>query len=93
VTPVAPRKPAGWISIVTASFLTALVLGIQPHFFLQNGKPLYFPFGLKVTIPALLIPHILFFGPAEGIFTAIIYKFLKSHVGEVDLKDYGRENS
>ena len=67
---------AGYISIVEASFVVAVVLGIQPIFWSENGHPLYFPFDLKVTIPALVGAHMLFFGIVEGIFTQLIYNFL-----------------
>jgi len=67
---------AGYISLVIAAFFVALVLGIQPLFFSQNGTPLYFPFGLKVTIPMMVGGHLLF-GIAEGIFTQVIYVLLK----------------
>ena len=82
---------SGGISIVVASFLVAMVLGIQPIFFVKNGKPLYFPFDLKITLPALLLPHILFFGPAEGIFTYMIFNFLKDNLKEWNLENYGQQ--
>jgi len=67
---------AGYISLVLASFFVALILGIQPLFWSHNGTPLYFPFGLKVTIPMMVGGHLLF-GIAEGIFTQVIYMLLK----------------
>lgn len=63
--------------IIISAFLLAVVLGIQPLIAIDsNGKPLFFPFGLKVTIPAMLIPHI-FVGIAEGILTVIALEVLK----------------
>jgi cobalt/nickel transport system permease protein len=67
---------AGWLGIVTTSLFIAIVLGIQP-FWSENGKPLYFPFGLETTITALVGSHMLFFGVVEGIFTQLIYNYLK----------------
>ena len=67
---------AGYISIVVASFVVAVVLGIQPIFWSENEHPLYFPFDLKITIPAMVGEHMLFFGVVEGIFTQIVYSFL-----------------
>jgi cobalt/nickel transport system permease protein len=68
---------AGWFSLVTASLFVGFVLGIQPYFGVDShGHPLYFPFGLKVAIPAMVIPHALFFGVVEGLFTQLIYNFL-----------------
>lgn len=73
---------AGYISLVAASFVTACVLGIQPIFWTQNGHPLYFPFDLKVTIPMMVIGHLLF-GLAEGTFTQIIFTLLKNEKEKV----------
>ena len=68
---------AGWGGIVVSSILMAIVLGIQPYWS-EDGKPLYFPFGLSTTLPALVISHMLFFGVVEGVFTQLIYKRLKN---------------
>ncbi len=67
---------SGWISIVASSFVVALVLGIQPVFWSEGGRALYFPFDLSITIPALVGSHALFFGVVEGIFTSIVYSYL-----------------
>ncbi len=68
---------AGWVSLVSSSFVVAFVLGIQPVFWSEGGKALYFPFDLSVTIPALVGSHMLFFGVIEGVFTALVYTYLK----------------
>ena len=68
---------AGWIGIVSSSVLTAFLLGIQPLFWTKGGHPLYFPFDLKTAFVALVGSHMLFFGVAEGIFTAIAYSYLR----------------
>ncbi len=67
---------AGWTSAVASSFLIALALGLQSLYHSADGKPLYFPFDIYVTIPALVGEHMLIFGVIEGIFTSIVYKFL-----------------
>jgi len=67
---------AGWSGIVLSSVFIALILGIQPYWS-EGGKPLYFPFGLNTTIPALVISHMIFFGIVEGLFTQLIYKTIK----------------
>ncbi|MGK7294461.1 MAG: energy-coupling factor ABC transporter permease [Candidatus Wenzhouxiangella sp. M2_3B_020] len=55
--------------IVAAAFVLALVLGAQPRFGTDaTGQPLYFPFGPTVTIPALVLPHLVL-GLAEGMLT------------------------
>ena len=69
---------SGWLSIVSASFIIAFFLGIQPivaH--TPDGKPLFFPFDLKITIPALVGSHMLYFGVVEGIYTLVVVKFIE----------------
>ncbi len=67
---------AGWSSAVLSSLFIAIILGIQPIFWSANGQPLYFPFDLKTTIPALVGSHILIFGVIEGVFTYLVYSYL-----------------
>lgn len=82
---------SGWISIIVASLFFAIILGIQPIIAHDgSGKPLYFPFDISITVPALLGSHILYFGVIEGIFTLIVVKFIekvKAH------KPFGVENN
>jgi cobalt/nickel transport system permease protein len=75
---------AGWSGIVASSILVALALGIQPYWS-EAGKPLYFPFGLSTTIPALVGSHMLFFGIVEGIFTQLIYNYITNK--NINLKE------
>jgi cobalt/nickel transport system permease protein len=66
---------AGWLSINVAAFLLALALGVQPEIAKnENGAPLFFPFDLSITVPALMIPHAVV-GIAEGGLTVLIYQF------------------
>ena len=65
---------AGYLSICTASLFTAIELGIQPLLASENGVPLYAPFPLKVTIPAMLSGHLLLFGIVEGLVTMIVFR-------------------
>ena len=69
---------AGWLSINIAALSDAIILGIQPIFWTDNsGHPLYFPFGLSVSIPAMMTAHMLVFGVIEGVFTQLVYTFLQ----------------
>ncbi len=69
---------SGWVSIVTASFVIALFLGIQPIVAHDSeGKPLFFPFDLSITIPALVFSHMVYFGVVEGIYTVLVVKFVE----------------
>ena len=72
----------GWVGIVASSFVVAILLGIQPLIAIDvNGQPLYFPFGLALSLPAVVGSHMLFFGIVEGIFTGLAYRYIvKNHV-------------
>ncbi len=71
---------SGWLSIVCASVVIAVVLGIQPLIASDpSGKPLYFPFDLKVTIPAIVFSHMVYFGVAEGIYTLLVISFVNKY--------------
>lgn len=60
---------AGWVSVVLPALLVALVLGIQPAIAHDAaGRPLFFPFDLGITLPAILLPHVLV-GLGEGVLT------------------------
>lgn len=68
---------AGWLSINISAIFIAIILGIQPLIAHSiNGKPLFFPLGLDITIPAVMIPHLII-GIGEGIFTLIVYEFIR----------------
>jgi cobalt/nickel transport system permease protein len=71
---------SGWMSIVLASVVVAVVLGIEPSIAKSaRGVPLYFPYGLKITLPAIVGSHMLFFGVAEGIFTLFGVSYFKRY--------------
>ena len=73
---------AGWASIFFPSVLVAFILGIQPIIASVDSTPLYFPFGLSVTLPSVIIPHI-FLGIAEGLVTLSGVKFLRTQFKSV----------
>lgn len=67
---------AGWISVVIPALVLAVTLGVQPLIaHTAEGTPLFFPFTLEVTLPAVLIPHALL-GIGEGILTVMVYYFI-----------------
>ena len=69
---------AGWASLVMAALSSSIFLGIQPLIATDsNGHPLFFPFNLTITIPAMVGSHILFFGVVEGIFTTLTLGFVQ----------------
>ena len=68
---------AGWLAAVVPAALVAVVLGLQPAIaHRSDGQPLFFPFGLSVTLPAVLIPHAIL-GLGEGLLTVLVVSFLR----------------
>jgi cobalt/nickel transport system permease protein len=66
---------AGWLSVVLSALLVALVLGLQPLLAQDaQGRPLFFPFDLAITLPAVVIPHLLL-GLGEGALTMLGYHY------------------
>ena len=67
-----------YLGINVAALLTAVELGIQPYIAKDaNGLPLYCPYPLKVTIPAMTIEHLLIFGFVEAIVTMAALYYLR----------------
>lgn len=61
-----------------AALLTAIEFGIQPLLFKDAaGQALYCPYPLSVSIPAMVIPHLLVAGLVEAVFTVAIVAFIK----------------
>lgn len=68
---------AGYVSLNLAALLTAVELGLQPILaHSPDGRPLYAPFPLTVTVPVMAFLHLVFFGPVEGIVTALVVAYL-----------------
>jgi cobalt/nickel transport system permease protein len=77
----------GYISANVAALLTAIELGIQPILFKDlSGFPLYSPYGLAVSIPAMMIPHLLVVGVLEGVVTVGAYSYIKKALPDVIYK-------
>lgn len=67
---------AGWISVVIPAVLMAVILGLQPQLAHEaDGTPLFFPFGMNVTLPALVVPHLIL-GVLEGSLTLFGWRIL-----------------
>ena len=78
---VLPKKAAifigAYIAINLAAFCAAVEFGIQPLLFTDAaGQPLYCPYPLWVSIPAMAFAHLTIAGIAEGVFTLAIYEFI-----------------
>ncbi|MFW2491512.1 cobalt transporter CbiM [Clostridium chromiireducens] len=68
----------GYISVNTAALFAALEFGVQPLLFKDFlGLPLYSPYGLAISIPAMMLPHLLIVGFLEGLITLGAYSYIK----------------
>jgi cobalt/nickel transport system permease protein len=69
---------AGYAGINVAALCAAIEFGIQPALFHDpSGAPLYAPYGLSVSIPAMLIGHLSFAGLAEFVISSGLVAWLQ----------------
>lgn len=72
---------SGFLSTLLSALFLSVLLGIHPYLFKDPaGRPLYFPYPLSITLPALFLPHLLV-GTAEGILTHMAIKYLRKRIG------------
>ncbi len=84
---------ASYIGINVAAFLDAVELGIQPILYhTAKGTPLYCPYSLSQSIPAMMIAHLTIAGLAEAIFTAVVYAFMQKNLSYLWEEKNGKEN-
>lgn len=62
---------SGYISLTLAAIVTGVLFGLQPLIAISAGQPLYAPYPISVAAPAMAVSHLLFFGPIEGLVTAL----------------------
>jgi cobalt/nickel transport system permease protein len=68
---------ASYVGTSVASLCAGVILGIQPLLAHDAmGHALYFPFGLAVSVPAMLMTHLLIAAPAEAIITVSALAYL-----------------
>jgi cobalt/nickel transport system permease protein len=79
----APRRAfcagiAGYIGLNAAALCAAIEFGLQPTLFHSaNGTPLYAPFHLGQTIPAMALAHLTVAGTVELVLTAGVITYLQ----------------
>lgn len=90
---------AGWLSLTVAAAFTGFEFGIQPLLHhTAEGVPLYMPYSLNVTIPAMILEHALGFGILEALITALIFAYIQRTdttllYGEKNLAQKGSKKS
>jgi cobalt/nickel transport system permease protein len=66
-----------YVGTVTAAFCAGVQLGIQPIIAHDAmGHALYCPYGLNISVPAMVMSHLLVAGPAEAIITVATLAYL-----------------
>ncbi|MCR4781566.1 MAG: cobalt transporter CbiM [Lachnospiraceae bacterium] len=67
-----------YFGLNAAALMAAIEFGIQPLLFTDaSGNALYCPYGLSISIPAMMIGHLTIFGLAEIVYTSLVYGFIK----------------
>jgi cobalt/nickel transport system permease protein len=68
---------AGWLGLTTAAAVCGFEMGIQPIINVSStGVPLYMPYGLSVTVPAMVFGHAFFFSIVEVVVTAVAFTYI-----------------
>lgn len=68
----------GYIGLNASALATAVMFGIQPSIAQDaSGRALYCPFGLEVSIPAMMGSHLLVFGFIEAVATGLVLSYLE----------------
>jgi len=78
---------AGYLGLNAAAVTTAIMFGIQPliaHG--ADGRPLYAPFPLKVSLPVMAGEHLLIFGFVEAAVTVLAVAYLARTEPELIVK-------
>jgi cobalt/nickel transport system permease protein len=69
---------AGYISLTLAAAFTGFEFGIQPILNSSpEGVPLYMPYPLSITVPAMVLEHVLGFSILEALVTALIFAYIQ----------------
>lgn len=77
-----------YVGINAAAQCAAIEFGIQPALFHDAaGNALYCPYGLSVSIPAMMAGHLTVFGLAEAVFTGAVLAFVAKTSPEMQLQD------
>ncbi|HZQ28557.1 MAG TPA: cobalt transporter CbiM [Acidimicrobiales bacterium] len=68
----------GYVGLNAAALCAAIEFGLQPTLFHRaDGTPLYAPFHLSHTIPAMMLAHLLVAGVIEAVLTAGVVSYLQ----------------
>jgi cobalt/nickel transport system permease protein len=75
---IAAAVIAGYLSLSIASGFAGFEFGIQPYLYpAVNGQFPYMPYGLGVTLPAMLGEHMLFFSVLEALIAGLVFVYFQ----------------
>lgn len=84
---------ASYIALNLAALCAAIEFGIQPLLFKDEmGQAIYCPYDLSISIPAMMIPHLLVAGFVEALFTVAIFAFVKKTSPDLIFENIEKEN-
>lgn len=68
---------ASYVSLNIAALAASIQFGLQPILFNDRlGYPIYSPYPLSVSIPAMMLPHLLLAGFVEALISIGVYSYL-----------------
>jgi cobalt/nickel transport system permease protein len=68
----------GWLGVTIGALCAGVEFGIQPLLFkAADGSPLYAPYPLSISVPAMVVPHALIASVVEGTLTALVIAYLQ----------------
>ncbi|MHB8790434.1 MAG: cobalt transporter CbiM [Desulfobulbaceae bacterium] len=74
---------AAYLAVNAGALTASLFLGLQPVIYGESGSG-YFPFPLRVALPATMLPHLTMIGALEASVTALVITFLKTQGGRFE---------
>ena len=85
---VIAASAGAYVGTVAASLSAGILLGIQPMLAHDAaGHALYFPLGLSLSVPGMVISHLIAAGPADAVVTAGALAYLARSVPELISRD------
>jgi len=67
-----------YLGLNASALVTGIEFGLQPLLYhTADGKALYSPYGLGVSVPAMAGEHLLIFGFVEALVTALVLKYIQ----------------
>jgi len=88
---IAAAAIGGYLGLSVAAGVAGVLMGLQPILeHTAEGIPLYMPYGLAITVPAMLFEHMVFFSFVEAIITALAFAYISRNGPEI-IFDYEPE--